>query len=125
MVSIELTEHQVQGLMRVFDIALKEEDFKALDAVVVFASRVEQELIRLLEEKKTNPKANKVSITIANDENNDELQAFTFILKIGLNKLGLEIAGLAMLIKQQIEKQLNDRPAEEQVVTEEVKQDNQ
>lgn len=112
MVSIELTEVQVKGLMQVFDVALKEEDFNALDAVVIFASRVEQELIKLVEEKKTNPKAAKITISLANEENNNELQAFMAILKIGLNKLGLSIAGLVMLIKQQVEKQLVAAQAE-------------
>lgn len=113
MISIELNEVQVQGLLQILDIALKEEDFKALNAVVVFASRAEQELVKLAEEKKTNPKATKIAISLANEENNNELQAFMAILKIGLNKLGLAIAGLAMLIKQQIEKQLTEKPVAE------------
>lgn len=116
MISIELNDLQVQGLLQILDAAVKDQDFNALDAVFVFTARLEQASSKLVEDKKTDPKASKIVLTINDSEEANELQAFMGILKIGLQKLGLAVTGLVMLIKQQIVKQTAETQATENKV---------
>ena len=115
MSGIELTEAQGNGLLKMLDAALRAEDLNVLDVVVAFATRCQDAAIALAEQKKTNPKADKMLLNL-DFKNQQEVEALTAVLRLGVKSLGLEVAGLSHLIVTQIRRQF-------QVLAEEAKQE--